>query len=143
MVTEQEEPQDPCDMECDHCVYKIFAVNNVDFVTWLEARNRREGKESLKDLFDKQLKKRKDVTFKFTVGQKVRILENVIDDGQTPKEYAGAIGVIVQQQVAGIALPEPWYVVGLPTGKYHIISRTCAFREDELDDRYIRKEREK
>ena len=69
--------------------------------------------------------------FLFYTEQKVRILKNVINDGQTPKNFSGAIGKITRRYFAGIIIKDAWYEV-------EVDGHTEPFREYELDHRYCK-----
>lgn len=69
----------------------------------------------------------------FEVGQTVRVVKSVVNDGQTPKHWAGATGSVERRKTTGLH-KDHWYVVRHATGNV-----TCEFREDELDRRYARR----
>jgi hypothetical protein len=68
----------------------------------------------------------------FAVGQRVRVCKSVTQDGQTPKHWAGAIG-IVEERKTSMLHKDHWYAVSAN-------GRRCEFREEELDFRYAKRE---
>lgn len=72
--------------------------------------------------------------FMFQVGQQVRVVKSVVNDGQTHKCWAGAIATITRRYCTGLH-KEHWYEVSL---SYNGSLLKNEFREDEFDFRYIR-----
>ena len=65
------------------------------------------------------------------IGQTVRVLKRVTEDGQTPAWWAGAICVVEKRMTSGL-LKEHSYKLR------HENNRTCDFKESELDRRYLK-----
>ena len=66
----------------------------------------------------------------FKVGQTVRVLKHIPDDGQTPLYWGGAKGECINIKVIG-TLSKRWlYEVEHPNGSI------CEFTESELDARF-------
>lgn len=83
----------------------------------------------LADLLMEAYRKPDPLPYLFRIGQRVRVLHKVIDDGATHDFWDGAIGNVTERMTTGIH-KEHWYVVRIPF-------KRATFREDELDRRYI------
>lgn len=68
----------------------------------------------------------------FSVGQTVRVLKNVSDDGQTPKYWSGAKCECIGRGVGGMIMKRWVYQLRHENG------RTCEFQEHELDLRFAK-----
>ena len=66
----------------------------------------------------------------FRVGQTVRVLKRIIDDGQTPHYWSGAKGECISVNIAGLIRKVWVYQVRHPNGNM------CEFKEEELDYRF-------
>lgn len=71
--------------------------------------------------------------FLFEVGQTVRVVKRVIDDGQTPEHWSGAMGTVISQRCTMLS-KRHWYKV-----KHAGRNCTCDFEEDELDFRFAKR----
>lgn len=67
--------------------------------------------------------------FLFKVGQKVRVLKKVVDDGQTPHYWAGSICEVIGRS-SSFLHKDHWYALK------HTNGFTDLFSEEELDNRY-------
>ena len=74
-------------------------------------------------------------SYLFRVGQVVRILKNVVEDGQTPEYYSGAKVIIISTHCT-MLLKEHYYKV-----RHLENNKICIFKEDEIDGRFRRKEK--
>jgi len=91
-------------------------------------------KEDLKDKFIEYVMKPDSKPFLFKKGQVARVLNGISDDGQTPEYWDGA-KVIISEKHCSTIFKHHWYKV------IHMEnSRTCEFKEEELDKRFIRNE---
>jgi hypothetical protein len=88
-------------------------------------------KETIPEIFEKAMKEPAP-PFAFQEGRKVRILKRVVEDGQTPLYFSGAIGLIKKRCIMGILMKTPYYYV-------EVNSHTEPFSEEELDHRYAQK----
>ena len=66
----------------------------------------------------------------FKVGQIVRVLKHIPDDGQTPLYWGGAKGECIDLKAAGLLVKVWVYEVRHPNGS------VCEFKEEELDYRF-------
>lgn len=69
----------------------------------------------------------------FEVGQTIRLKKGRSNDGQTPKQWDGCLAIVVSRHCSGL-LKEHWY--RLKHKDYDVIEE---FREEEIDFRFIRK----
>jgi recombinational DNA repair protein (RecF pathway) len=87
--------------------------------------------ESLMELLVKAYREPDPNPYLFEVGQRARVLKRVVEDGQTPKAWAGAIVTV-----------ERCWTTGLHKDHIYVVRRAdgivCEFKEDELDARYAR-----
>lgn len=93
---------------------------------------------TLLNQFEDKLHHKKIKPFLYEVGQKVRIRKNIVQDGQTPEYWSGALCQILSRQNVGMFLPKHMYKVRLLHG-----DKICDFFEYEIDMRYIRKNLDK
>lgn len=64
-------------------------------------------------------------------GQWVRVLKSVTDDGQTPREWAGALAIVEHRKTTGLHKDHIYLLANPRTGQRD------EFREEELDRRYV------
>lgn len=84
------------------------------------------------DLLMKVINEPDTKPYYYEVGQKVRVCKKVLEDGQTPRFWAGAVCEVVKRY-ASMIHKDHWYKLRHPNGNED------EFREYELDYRYIRK----
>lgn len=70
--------------------------------------------------------------FPFQVGQRVRIRVGVVEDGQTPALWAGAMAIVESRHCTGIH-KQHYYKLRYEQGQLD------EFKEEELDARYAKK----
>lgn len=69
----------------------------------------------------------------FAVGQVVRVIRGVSNDGQTHHSWNGAIAVVVRRYTTGLSKEHRYVITNKAT------AATDDFGQRELDHRYVRK----
>ena len=74
---------------------------------------------------------------RFKLGDRVRVLNTVIRDGQTPVYWAGAIG-----EIANFGCSPIMHIHSYKIKVYFTVGgcKTCDFKEEELDIRFAKKD---
>ncbi len=83
----------------------------------------------IREMLEQQMKKPE--VYRFQIGQTVRVLNCVVEDGQTPDYWAGAICTVTSRYTTPIGRAV-WYKLYFKP--QHVIA---PFSEDHLDHRYI------
>lgn len=84
---------------------------------------------SLKDMLVEAYNKPDPKPYLFEVGQKVKVCQKVLKDGQTPRFWLVGLVTVVSRSTSGLH-KEHWYHLEHPNGAHD------EFRETELDYRY-------